>query len=91
MNKKKMFAVFLMVIMVVSSLGVSSVSAKTKVGTSIPTTMKWDASGLKKVSNLAGFDYSVAIRNSFVKKVERYAKRNKIKTITAKVIDDMRE
>ena len=57
----------------------------------LPTTMKWDAGALKLVSNMASFDYNTAIRNSYIKKVEAYAKRNGYKTVTAAVVNGMHE
>lgn len=63
----------------------------TKKGSGYGTSMTWDKSALKIISNLNGFDGSTYIRNSYVKKVEAYARRNNIKIITAKVVDDMRE
>lgn len=57
----------------------------------VHTTMKWNAAALKKVSNLRSFDYSTAIRDTYVRKIEKYAKRKKIKVITPAVIDGMRE
>lgn len=66
---------------------VKKVSAKI----SVKTTMKWDASALKIVTNPSSFDHSNTIRNAYIKKVEAYAKRNKIKVITAKVVNGMRE
>jgi len=65
--------------------------AKTNIKASVKTTMKWDASALKIINNLSAFDYNSAIRNSYIKKVENYAKRHNIKLITAKVVKDMRE
>jgi predicted alpha/beta-fold hydrolase len=67
------------------------IKAKVAVKTTAKTTLKWDASALKIINNLAGFDHSVTIRNAYVKKVENYARRNKIKVITAAVINSMRE
>ena len=58
---------------------------------SVKTTMKWDASALKIVTNPNAFDHSTVIRNAYIKKVESYAKRHKIKVITAKVVNGMRE
>ena len=58
---------------------------------SVKTTMKWDASALKIITKPGSFDRSNAIRNAYIKKVEAYAKRHKIKIITAKVINGMRE
>lgn len=55
------------------------------------TTMKWDASGLKYLNTPSHFDYSSAIRNAVIKKIENYARRNKIKVITLAVIKAMRE
>ena len=66
-------------------------AAKTQVRVSTKTTIKWDASALKIVNKLSSFDYSPAIRNAYMKKVENYAKRHKIKVITAKVVRGMRE
>jgi hypothetical protein len=77
-----------------SSTVKTQVKAKTKVVKSTSkykTTMKWDASGLKYLSNGAHFDYSSAVRNAVIKKIENYAKRNKIKLITLAVINSMRE
>lgn len=54
-------------------------------------TMKWSADGLKTIGNIASFDYSYAIRNAVIKKIENYAKRNHITVITAKVINSMNE
>lgn len=59
--------------------------------TKYKTTMDWDASALKILSNFAGFDYSNVVRNAYIKKVEDYARRNNIKVITADVIDSIRE
>ena len=76
-----------------SSRSSSSASSKTAVTyhSGIPTTMAWSASGIAKVSNLAYYDESTYIRNSFVKKVERYARSKGITLITAQVIDNMHE
>jgi hypothetical protein len=76
--------------MVASASTVKKTVSKTKTVTA-KTTMKWDASALKIINNPASFDRSMAIRNAYAKKVESYAKRNKIKVITAKVINGMRE
>ncbi len=64
-----------------------TVAAKSK----IKTTLKWDASALKFLNNMAFFDYSTIVRNAYIKKVENYARRNKIKAVTIKVINSMRE
>ena len=58
---------------------------------SVKTTMKWDASALSIITKPSAFDRNNSIRNAYVKKVENYAKRNKIKVITAKVVNGMRE
>lgn len=55
------------------------------------TTMDWDASGLKYLSTPSHFDYSSTIRNAVIKKIENYARRNKIKVISLAVINSMRE
>ena len=82
----------MIMLLAVASVPAGSALAKAKKAAAAPkTTMTWSASGLKKVSNLASFDYSTAIRNAYVKKVESYAKRNKIKVITAAVVDGMHE
>ena len=56
----------------------------------IPTTMKWDAGAMKHLNNIASFDYSPAIRNAFIKKMEAYAKAHKIKVITMQLINSAR-
>lgn len=86
-------------LLVISSLVVSiflfsaaPMSASTvKKATTAKITMKWDASALKIINKPSSFDHSMAIRNAYAKKVENYAKRHKIKVITAKVINGMRE
>lgn len=65
----------------------AAVSTKTKYG----TTLKWDASALKLISNFQSFDYNTAIRSAYIKKVESYARRNNISTVTYAVINSMRE
>ncbi|MEI6378220.1 MAG: hypothetical protein WCO55_01035 [Candidatus Falkowbacteria bacterium] len=90
---KKIIIGLVVVIVAFSCLVGGSVEAKAKkaVVSTPKTTMQWSASGLSRVSNLRSFDYSVAIRNAYVKKVEAYARRKKIKVITAAVVDGMRE
>lgn len=66
-------------------------TVKTATKVSVKTTMKWDASALKIINRPSAFDHNNAIRNSYIKKVEAYAKRHKIKVITAKVVNGMRE
>ena len=70
---------------------VTKTASSAKSNVSVSSDLKWDASGLKLVSNLAHFDYSAVIRNAYLKKVENYARRNNIKVITAAVINSMRE
>jgi hypothetical protein len=53
--------------------------------------MTWDASALKMISSMVQFDYSNVIRQAYINKVNAYAKRNGIKTVTASVINNMRE
>jgi hypothetical protein len=53
--------------------------------------VKWDASALKMISGMQQFDYSKTIRQAYINKVNAYAKRNGIKTVTASVIKNMRE
>lgn len=89
--KKLLVISSLLVSIFVFSAAPMSVSASTKKAVTAKTTMKWDASALKIINNPASFDRSMAIRNAYAKKVENYAKRNKIKVITAKVINGMRE
>jgi hypothetical protein len=60
-------------------------SSQTKV------TVKWAASGLKALGGIASFDYSYAIRNATIKKIENYARRKNIKVITAAVINSINE
>jgi len=55
------------------------------------TTLQWTASGLKALGSMAAFDYSYTIRNVIIKKVENYARRKKIKIITAAVVKSMDE
>lgn len=69
----------------------TTAKAKTKYTSKYKTTMKWEASGLKYLSQGSHFDYSSAIRNAVIKKIENYAKRKKIKVVTRAVIDGMRE
>ena len=64
---------------------------KTVAKVSVITTMQWDASALKIITRPSAFDHNNAIRNAYIKKVENYAKRHKIKIITAKVVNGMRE
>jgi len=84
----------------VKSIIKAKVQTKTKVETKtkaistkskIKTTLKWDKSALKLISNLAFFDYSFIVRNAYVKKVENYARRKKINVITIAVINSIRE
>ena len=97
---KKIFITLALLLVAVTFLNISpqpvyaatkKVAVKTQAHVSIKTTMKWDASALKIISKSSSFDYSNAIRNTYIKKVEKYAKRNKIKVITAKVVRSMRE
>ena len=69
----------------------SKTKVKSKKTSGVKTTLKWSASGLKLLNNFASFDYSSAIRNAYIKKVENYARRNNIKLITADVVNSMRE
>lgn len=75
----------------------SSIKAKTKTvkhrskTAKYKTTLKWDTSGLKYLNNSAAFDYSSAVRNAVIKKIENYARRKHIKVITGAVINSMRE
>lgn len=69
---------------------VAKKAVKTK-SKALKTTMKWDTSGVKALGSMASFDYNYSIRDSFVKKVENYAKRKHIKVITASVINHMTE
>lgn len=55
------------------------------------TTMKWDAKATKLISNFQAYDYSTAIRSSYIKKVEAYARRNGYSVVTYAVVDSMRE
>ncbi|MEK7615464.1 MAG: hypothetical protein AAB431_03725, partial [Patescibacteria group bacterium] len=57
----------------------------------VPAEATWDKSGLKALGSLASFDYQTSIRNAYMKKVENYARRNGIKTITGAVVKGMRE
>lgn len=66
-------------------------NVKASIKASVKTTMKWDASVLKIINSPSAFDRNNAIRNSYIKKVENYAKRHNIKLITAKVVNGMRE
>ena len=69
----------------------AAVKKTTATNISVKTTMKWDASALKIITKPSSFDRSNVIRNAYIKKVENYARRNKIKVITAKVVNGMRE
>ena len=82
----------------------TAVKKPTPVGTKKPSTakvtiaasktvsgMSWDASALKMISSMVQFDYSNVIRQAYINKVNAYAKRNGIKTVTATVINNMRE
>jgi hypothetical protein len=53
--------------------------------------MPWDASAVKMVSSMVQFDYSKTIRQAYINKVNTYAKRNGIKTVTSAVINGMHE
>lgn len=90
--KKIFITLTLVVLIAVTFLNINPnpVYAATK-KVAVKTTMKWDASALKIVTNPNSFDHNTAIRNSYIKKVESYAKRHKIKIITAKVVNGMRE
>ena len=99
---KKFFASFLVIAAVAGLVNLTPVfvpasqaavkkAVKKAPAPKIKTTMKWDAGALKILNNFASFDYSSTIRNAYIKKVEAYAKRNKIKIITAAVVNGMRE
>lgn len=96
---KKIFISLTILVMAISLVNISpsSAYASTKkvvakaTSVSVKTTMKWDASALKIITKPSSFDRSNVIRNSYIKKVENYARRNKIKVITAKVVNGMRE
>lgn len=74
-----------------SSAAVKMVKKKPVKSNQTKTTLKWTASGLKALGSMASFDYSYTIRNAVIKKVEKYARRKNIKTITAAVINSMDE
>jgi hypothetical protein len=89
---KKSFTIILLLFFSLSIISFNpNLAAATTGRVSVKTTMKWDASALKIVTRPSAFDYSNTIRNAYIKKVENYAKRNKIKVITAKVVNGMRE
>jgi guanyl-specific ribonuclease Sa len=66
-------------------------TSKKKTVNKTVTTMKWSADAQKLIGNIASFDYNYSIRNAVIKKIENYAKRHKIKVITAKMINSMNE
>jgi len=53
--------------------------------------VQWTTSGLNAIGSLASFDYNRTIRNAYIAKVENYARRNGIKSITASVVNSMHE
>ena len=59
--------------------------------TSKTTAVKWTTAGLKAIGSLASFDYSTVIRNAYMRKVEAYAKRLGVTSITASVVNSMHE
>lgn len=72
----------------------ATVKTATKTTAKAPTSsggIKWSADALRIINNPNAFDHSRTIRASYVQKVLAYAKRNGIKTITAAVINGMRE
>ena len=64
---------------------------KATVAKTTTSTIKWSASGLKALGSVSVSDGSYAIRNTYKKKIESYAKRNGITLITAQVVQSMRE
>jgi len=66
-------------------------TAKTTTTKKTLSGMAWDASARKMISSMAQFDYSSKIRQSYINKVNAYAKRKGIKVITASVINNMHE
>lgn len=90
---KKLFKGICIIALIISAMGPMYVSAATKKSSaaSPKTTMKWSPAALKQMKNLRGFDYSTAIRDSYMRKVERYAKRKHLTLITPAVINGMRE
>ncbi|HTX86672.1 MAG TPA: hypothetical protein VMC41_01225 [Candidatus Nanoarchaeia archaeon] len=55
------------------------------------SSVRWSASGLSAVGSLSSFDYSSAIRNAYMRKVEAYAKSKGITLITAAVVNSMHQ
>ena len=60
-----------------------------KTTTAAKTSLVWDASAKRIINNYAGFDYSSAIRNAYIKKVETYARQHGIKVITASMMQGL--
>ena len=62
---------------------------KKKVVATTKTSMKWTADGLKALGSPASFGYNYTLRNAIIKKIENYARKNKITVINAKVVNNM--
>lgn len=54
-------------------------------------TMPWSADAQKLIGSIASFDYNYSIRNAVIRKMENYAKKHKVKVVTAKMINSMDE